>query len=47
MNKNGVELSFNTIAILILIVLVLILFITAYRTQITKLFDILASFIGD
>jgi len=46
MNKNGVELSFNTIAILILIVLVLVLLIVIYRTQITRLADLLGSFIG-
>ena len=46
MNKNGMELSFQTIAILVLIVLVLVVLIVAYRSQIFKLFDLLGGFIG-
>ena len=45
MDKNGVELSFQVIAILILIVIVLVILIIAYNGQLTKLFDIFKGFI--
>ena len=47
MNKNGVELSLQTIAILILIVLALVILIIAYNSQITRLFELLGGFVGD
>ncbi len=45
MNKNGVELSFQVIAILILIVLALVILIMAYNGQLAKLFKIFEGFI--
>ena len=45
MNKNGVELSLQTIAVLILIVIVLVVLIVAFKNQITNLFDQLGGFI--
>jgi len=45
MNKDGVELSFQVIAILILIVIALVILIMAYNGQLTKLFDIFRGFL--
>ena len=47
MNKNGIELSLQTIAILILIVLVVVILIVAYKSQITKLFELFGGFISE
>lgn len=47
MNKNGVELSLNTIAILVLIVIVLITLIVVYRTQLLNLFEIFKNLIPE
>ncbi len=44
MDKKGVELSFETIAILILILLVLVILILTYGSQFSKLFAALGGF---
>ena len=45
MNKKGVELTLNTIVVLILAVLVLVILIVAFRSQLTALFDNISNLI--
>ena len=44
MNKNGMELTFQTIAVLILMILVIVVLIIAYRTQLNNLLEIFKGF---
>lgn len=41
MNKNGIELSLQTIAILILVILVVVTLIIAYQSKFADLFDVI------
>ena len=45
MNKKGVELTLNTIVVLILAVLVLVVLIIAFKSQLTALFDKISNLI--